>query len=672
VVVPGRIEIVGVPGERELLVRAIPGRSRVAMRIATVLGLSVAVVSCPAYAGARPKTAPTPRATRETPISWPPSYNPNDYLEHIESYDVTLQVRRDGSMHVSEAIKYNFGDGPYADPAPGEHHGIIRKIPTRRQVDDRYDRVIQILHPRVHGEGIGPGDLQVSHSGDDEVLKIGNPDTTVSGVKTYVIDYDLPHALTPRDGGNDELYWDAIGTRWTVPISKATVTVTAPVGISSAGCYRGFEDATSSCADSAITGATLKAADRNLSAGEGITVQVELPQAGMAAVVPPPLVRRAAPFAFSYTAAAFVLLALGIVAGFCWLCLAGTVRRRTNATAATADSPPTGMSPGLAGLLRDNRSSRARLVGATLLDLATRGHIRFEEEKASEKRFSTKLVRGERPADDLAQYEAKVIDIALGRSDEVTLATLRRRGWDRWKAAYEILEEEACHRGWFLWRSGVQHAFVACVVVGLVVVGLVSLLSLSAGTVGGVPTVGFGWVSVAFLASAVAVAIIGRRPARTGTGVRAAAEVNDYADTVNAWAKKPGDPEIDTALVSLVFPYAVAFGQVGGGTNDWRKIFDPVKDELPWYVPAEGASNQAPRRICALADIVNEPPPSLPSSARSGDGASPHRSSSYRTAYITSSWTSSSSSGEWSSGGGFSGGGFSGGGGDVGGGGGSW
>lgn len=223
------------PRPREVTVRdALQCRSwAAAVHFVALSGLMVAVVSSPAYAGAKPKATPTPKATRDTPVWSPPSYDPNDYTEHIESYDVTLQVRRDGSMHVSEAIKYNFGDGPNPDLTASEHHGIIRKIPTHRQVDDRYDRVIQILHPHVRGEGIGPGDLQVSRSGDDEVLKIGNPDTTVSGVKTYVIDYDVHHALNPRNGGTDELYWDAIGTRWTVPISKATVTMTAPVGISS-------------------------------------------------------------------------------------------------------------------------------------------------------------------------------------------------------------------------------------------------------------------------------------------------------------------------------------------------------------------------------------------------------------------------------------------------------
>lgn len=71
--------------------------------------------------------------------------------------------------------------------------------------------MIRIRNPDVHGTGFNPGDLDVTTSGDKTVLKIGSPNTTVSGVKTYVIDYDAPQALVPR-GDNDELYWNAIGT----------------------------------------------------------------------------------------------------------------------------------------------------------------------------------------------------------------------------------------------------------------------------------------------------------------------------------------------------------------------------------------------------------------------------------------------------------------------------
>lgn len=651
------------------------------VRLIAVLGVSMAVVAAPAYAGAKPKVTHTPKAADDSPTWSPPSYDANSYTEHIESYDVKLQVQRDGSMHVTEAIKYNFGDGPYPDAMPGQHHGIIRKISTHRHVDGRHDRVIQIRNPQVQGEGIDPADLAVSHSGGDEVLKIGSPDTTVSGVKTYVIDYDVPRVLTPRGEGTDELYWDAIGTRWTVPISKATVTMTAPVNITSAGCYRGFEGDASPCSGpTTTTGTTLKAGDYNLSTGEGITLKAELPQAGMASVLPPPLVRRPAPFGFTAAAGIFFLLAIGIVAGFAWLCMARPVRRRGR-PATEVGSPPVGMTPGLAGLLRNDGSVGARQVTAILVDLATRGHLRFEETKVSKKEIGRKLVRGERATDDLEPYEAKAIDVALGakrafdRRDEITLAALRRRDWERWKEVGDLLEREACRRGWFRWRHGVQRAVGAWTTVGLVVVGVVSLLSMTSGTVGGVPTAGFGWAAVTFFAGAVAVGILSRWPARTAAGARATAEANAYADELNTWARRPNDPEVDAALISLVFPYAVAFGQANGFTSDWRKVFDQLDGELPWYVPAKGSDGKAARRIETLANIVDEPRPRLRPPGPRSSGPS-RRSSSYRTSttYTTSSWTSSSSSGGWSSGGGFSGdsGGGSIGGGDGGGGGSSW
>ena len=647
-----------------------------------VLGLVVGVTAAPAYASAKSRAAPPLRVETRTS----PSYDSNYLTEHIETYDVKMQVRRDGSMHVTEAIKYDFGDGPYPDLMPGEHHGIVRRISTHRQVDGRHDRVIQVRDPQVHGDGVDPASIEVSHSGGDVVLKIGDPGTTVSGVKTYVIDYDVPRALAPRNGGVDELYWDAVGTRWKVPISKATVTITAPVNIASAGCYRGVEDNTSSCSGSTTAGTTFTAGERHLGPGEGVTLQVELPQAGMASVTPPALVRRPAAFTFSMIAGVLVLLAVGVVAGFAWMCMARPVRRARGA-AAPVDSPPHGMGPGLAGVLRNDGDARARQVSAVLVDLATRGYLRFEETKVSKKETGRRLVRGERSAEDLESYEAKVIEVAIGsegsyaRQDEISVATLRKRGWDRWKAVCDLLEQEACGRGWFRWRRRVQRAFAAWLAVGLGVVGAGFLIVVSAGgEVGGVPTAGFGWVVVAFFAAAVAVGVLGRWPARTAAGATAMAEVNAYADVLRDWSRRPCDPEADVAMVSTVFPYAVAFGQANGFASDWGKVFERLADELPWYVPADGSGGtEAARRIKALADIIEDPQPPGPAAARpagrSGLTSRPRRSGSYDyystyTTYDSGSWASSSSSGGWSSGGDSGGGSV--GGGDGGGGGGSW
>ncbi|MBA2752222.1 MAG: DUF2207 domain-containing protein, partial [Actinobacteria bacterium] len=44
--------------------------------------------------------------------------------ERTESYDVRIEVRRDGSIHVQELIAYQVG-------GPEERHGIFRYIPVR-------------------------------------------------------------------------------------------------------------------------------------------------------------------------------------------------------------------------------------------------------------------------------------------------------------------------------------------------------------------------------------------------------------------------------------------------------------------------------------------------------------------------------------------------------------
>ena len=73
-------------------------------------------------------------------------------------------------------------------------------------------------------------------------VKIGDPNTTITGPHTYVITYTVTDGLrviTADDAadpampqtvsaGDVELFWDLIGTGWDVGISSAKATVTGP------------------------------------------------------------------------------------------------------------------------------------------------------------------------------------------------------------------------------------------------------------------------------------------------------------------------------------------------------------------------------------------------------------------------------------------------------------
>ncbi len=67
--------------------------------------------------------------------------------ERTESYDVRIEVRRDGSIHVQELIAYQVG-------GPEERHGIFRYIPVRSRKDFFHDRMQPLRNLSVRA---GPG-----------------------------------------------------------------------------------------------------------------------------------------------------------------------------------------------------------------------------------------------------------------------------------------------------------------------------------------------------------------------------------------------------------------------------------------------------------------------------------------------------------------------------------
>ncbi len=64
-------------------------------------------------------------------------------VEQITSYDVDLQLRADGTLHVVESIDYDFADL--------SKHGIYRTIPTTIDYDSKYERRYPISHIAVSG-----------------------------------------------------------------------------------------------------------------------------------------------------------------------------------------------------------------------------------------------------------------------------------------------------------------------------------------------------------------------------------------------------------------------------------------------------------------------------------------------------------------------------------------
>ncbi len=97
-----------------------------------------------------------------------------------------------------------------------------------------------------------PNQVQVSGGGSETSLRIGDPDRTVTGPHTYRISYTVA-AVTTRLADHDELYWNAVGPDWQVPVEAITVQVTG-AQVTRATCFAGRPGGTAGCTSAQASG----------------------------------------------------------------------------------------------------------------------------------------------------------------------------------------------------------------------------------------------------------------------------------------------------------------------------------------------------------------------------------------------------------------------------------
>jgi hypothetical protein len=276
--------------------------------------------------------------------------------EQILDYAVDLRIEAGGTLLVTERIAYDFG--------AEERHGILWDLPVRYRYDDRYDRVYPAHVLKVSGSPGTPDQYKVEDVDATLRIRIGDPDRTISGRHDYTIAYRVEGTLNGF-ADHDELYWNAIGTQWQVPIGHASVKVSAPAAIGRVACYAGPAGSRVSCASSGADGRTASFTATNLGVHHGVTVVVGFPSGAVPAPRPILDERWSLVRAFSASpgtlgVAGGVLLAVLLVLG--WLLgMTGRDRldrRPTGAPAPVAgavvqSAPPEGIRPAQAGLLVD-------------------------------------------------------------------------------------------------------------------------------------------------------------------------------------------------------------------------------------------------------------------------------------------------------------------------------
>lgn len=521
--------------------------------------------------------------------------------ERIREYRVELRIEEDGDLDVREVIAYDFG--------AQERHGILRTIPVRLRYDDRHDRLYPVEIVSVEGSPGAPDEYRVERGGGDLTLRIGDPDRTITGAHTYTIAYRVEAALNGFDD-HDELYWNAVGAEWSVPVEQASVTVVAPTTILQVACFAGPEGSSLPCTAARSDGATARFTHEALGAFEALSVVAAIP-AGVVPAPQPRLEERWSPErAFSVTpatvASAGALMAV-VAAGF--LALAWNTGRDRRYAGSHVDvvfgaegdreeavpvterpgtpvelAPPDGVRAGQVGTVVDEHASALDVV-ATIVDLAVRGYLRIDE--AEKKRLFGKadwrLVRLEKDGGDLLRYERLLLDALFERATDgtVEMSELRNTFAERLKTVQDALYDDAVERRWFPDRP--DHIRTRWRIIGVFVMavgaGLVYLAAryTRAGIVP-VPVV---------LGGLLLVSGASRMPRRTGRGTAVVRRVAGFRRFIEDSEKERARFAERKHLFSEYLPYAIVFGC----TEKWANAFAGLDGELPevtWYAGADG------------------------------------------------------------------------------------
>ena len=516
----------------------------------------------------------------------------------ITDFHADYVVHPDGSLGVIERIEVDF-DGL-------ERHGIYRTIPVvyKRQVSADVPlsagRVRFSLDVRQVTDAAGnPIPHEISGIQEKEI-RIGDPERTVSGRQTYVIDYALSGGLGFFEEF-DELYWQVTGTRWPVPIEHASATVLLPSDLASAfadsapwqaRCYAGGPESTSGAGCTAAyepPGTYRFETVGTLIAGQGLTLAAGWPK-GL--IPPPPVTQRAqdallrwGPLSIPFLVAA-ALLALWRRHG----------KEPPIGSVAPQWRPSDELRPGTAGALADQRADMDDVI-ATILDLAVRGYVRIVEVPpeipfgvdpgtlagkilggVAGRKQDWELVRlktGEEAG--LREFERLTLDGFFEGATTRRLSDLKNDFYKRLPGIRDALYRELVARK--LFARSPSKTRTLWMVLGAIV--------LAAGLGLGILALAFGYWAVlpAMIVSGLLVLLFGwHMPAMTAAGARVRREVEGLEEYIRRAEKQEIEfrdaPERTPELFSALLPYAVALDV----SDLWVRQFDGLLTEPPaWY-----------------------------------------------------------------------------------------
>lgn len=505
----------------------------------------------------------------------------------IDSFGSDITIAPDSTITVKEQIAVNFGSL--------QKHGIFRTIPLRYRFDNTHDRYFVLTVKSVTNGDSTPLMQSDYVQNDNQVIQIGDPNVTVSGLQIYVITYTVRGAMNSFND-HDELFWNVDGALWGVPKTKVFATVHLPSpSLQKAACYQGAPGSTEACRFETTLDSVAFTATRPLASGEELSVVTGLNKGAVA--VPPPLLeprqRQFPQDAFDLTpvtggiAGLLTVLGVGLVAWNWWT--HGRDRAYLKQYYLTNDprqqaeplfkheplvvefEPPGQMRPAELGLILDERAD-AKDVTATIIDLAVRGHLTITEVPGG-KDWTLEWKAGD--VATLQPFEKTILEGLFAGRTKVALSELKTGFRPTLNKAENQLYEESVTRKLFTHRPDFSRWVWAGLGVAVLLVGVVGMIILG---------VYFGWGLVAAPVALVGLLLIVSFPfmtQRTAAGRELMQHTLGFRLYMTTAEKYRQQFAAKAEIFTQLLPYAIVFGCV----TMWAKAFEGIDTSATntWY-----------------------------------------------------------------------------------------
>ncbi len=498
--------------------------------------------------------------------------------ESIGNYVVAFDLSPEAVLNVTEKIAYDFDGQP-------DRHGIQRDLVLRDALSDGNTQVYGIKISTVTANGSSVP-FTATDNGDYLSVRIGDPNANVSGTVTYTIAYSVTGAVRPLTAdeaaanssltaGDVELYWDAIGDGWGVPISSAVTSVHGPAAAVASACYYGPAGSTNECTIADVAG-NLITEPVALAEHESLTIVAAYPASAFTSI-PQPTIE------VPYVIPGFAWIISLLVALIAFIAPIAFVRSKRRSLGGKAlegapvqFEPPDSVRPAQLQAALDGKVD-ARGAVATLLDLTARGHLTLSAEDGGLlHKDSITITRKAGATDALAPWEDAFLGGLLGGGDSKTLA-----GYDAALAStlantstVLVSEAESTKRRTQTRNNGFRLGLLGIGFLGLIL-SFVFRIFLPSGA--GVLTLIPG---VLFLASClISMRLVPAKESEESASFQSRARGfkklldTDAAEARREFAQRSGLQPF--AIFATMLPYAVIFGL----SESWTQAFPEVTVE---------------------------------------------------------------------------------------------